>query len=75
MIDPSSAYPCCPACETGTLVPLNPGGGSHALWVCTQPACTYVIGNNSGRATFHKGHAVASAETVRDGRRWTTFTF
>jgi hypothetical protein len=48
--------PTCPLCAKGPLVPLSESERPFAIWVCSQPGCSYAI-SNSTHTYFYKGNA------------------
>jgi len=64
------SHPPCPSCGEGVLIPMN----SLTFWVCTTPACTYVISAYGASVTYYKGHALTEREE-KSGKRWVKFNF
>lgn len=67
-------FPICPDCKHGHLLPLSDSEQIYALWVCSAPACSYVISRSTLGEVYYKGRATTS-EKEKSGKTWTQFDF
>ena len=64
----------CPLCKEGRLLPFSSAGQPFNCWVCSAPACTYVVGSSFIETKYYKG--TAATEVVhKDGKAYTVFKF
>ena len=67
-------HPPCPVCQKGHLLPMSGLHNAFTFWVCSAPACAYVVSSSGTAVTYYKGSAVQQ-EKDKGGKRWTEFSF
>jgi hypothetical protein len=64
----------CPLCKEGRLLPFSNASSQFTCWVCSAPACTYVVSSSLMEVKYYKGTAAANV-VEKDGKAYTEFKF